>query len=51
MKLLKRFGKLWGTRFFITEVEEGLKEDEIIIRGHRVYIKGGILNAKSKHNK
>lgn len=28
----------WGTRYFITYVEEGLKEDEILVKGHRIYL-------------
>lgn len=42
MKLLKKilwyWKNFWGTKYFITYVEEGLKEDEILVVGHKIYI-------------
>ena len=52
MKTLKKIIWYWkcffGRRYFITLVEDGLKEDEILINGHRIYIsKKGIEKWKS----
>ncbi len=50
MKLLKKL--MWllkryrGKKYFITYVEEGLLEDEILVKGHRIYI----LHKKSQNN-
>ena len=39
---------LWGRKYFITLVEKGLKDDEILIKGHRIYIsKKGMEKWKS----
>lgn len=53
MKLLKKllwyWKLLWGRRYFITIIEEGLKEDEILVSGHRVYLtKNCILHKKTQ---
>ena len=32
------FARLFGSKFFFIEVDEGLKEDEIMAVGHRVYV-------------
>lgn len=49
MKLIKKilwYWKLyWGKKYFITFVEDGLAEDEILVIGHRIYI----LERKSKN--
>jgi hypothetical protein len=37
-KLLWHWRCFWGTRYFIKPVKEGLKEDEILVSGHRIYI-------------
>ena len=37
-KLVWGWKAFWGTRYFITYVEEGLKDDEILVHGHRIYI-------------
>ena len=37
-KLLWKIKCFIGKKYFITVVEEGLKDDEILIIGHRFYI-------------
>lgn len=36
-KLIWIWKCFWGRKYFITCVEEGLKEDEILVYGHRIY--------------
>lgn len=42
MKLIKKLIWYWklfrGRKYFITFIDEGLKEDEILVKGHRIYI-------------
>ena len=42
MKLLKKIywllSKIRGKKYFITYVEEGLEEDEVLVYGHRIYL-------------
>lgn len=47
MKILKKIIWYWkcffGRKYFITLVEEGLKEDEVLVKGHRIYISKEVL--------
>lgn len=39
MPKINLFKKFWGKRYRIIEVDKGLKDNEILIFGHKIFIK------------